>query len=37
MMNEEEKQPVDISKQPIVFGVCINLYAFCFFFLILMY
>jgi len=20
-MNEEEKQPVDISKQPIVFGV----------------
>jgi len=21
MMNEEEKQPVDISKQPIVFGV----------------
>ena len=28
MMNEEEKQPVDISKQPIVFGVCISFSCF---------
>jgi len=33
MMNEEEKQPVDISKQPIVFGVCISLYLLHLFFL----
>jgi len=28
MMNEEEKQPIDISKQPIVFGVCISFSCF---------
>jgi len=24
MMMNEEKQPVDVSKQPIIFGGCIN-------------
>jgi len=38
-MTEEEKQPVDISKQPIVFGVVSVFFSsvFCFCSLILFY